>query len=297
MGTNSTRLLVAEVGDGAIDELERQSEVTRLGRGVDISGRLATEAIEDVCDTVGHYLEIASRFRPDRVIAVATSAVRDAHNGQAFLAELRERFSLEARAIGGEEEARLTYSGATAARSGSNRTLVVDIGGGSTELIVGNGGGPEFHASLQLGVVRHTERHLRSDPPTPGELEELADAVRSSLSEARAECGEASPDVGVAVAGTPSSLAAMELELEPYDGSKVEGFTLPIDCVQRQLARIAGVPLVERVKLAGLHPDRAPTILAGSVILLGVMRAFGLGSVTVSERDILWGAALESAQA
>lgn len=294
MGTNSTRLLVADVEGGSLTEVERRSQVTRLGRGVDLSGRLSGEAIDAVCAAVGGYLEIAASHRPDRLVALATSAVRDATNGDAFIAELRERFALDAHVIGGTEEARLTYLGATGGLPSTERTLVVDIGGGSTELIVGNGAGPDFHTSLQLGVVRHSERHLRSDPPAPEELEELGSAVRGVLETAREGAGSASPRLGIAVAGTPTSLAAMELGLDAGEPSAVEGAVLGIGAIQHQLSRVAALPLAERRRLPGLHPERAPTIVTGIVILIAAMRLFGLERITVSRHDILWGAALDA---
>src|SRR5204862_7062684 len=160
MGSNSTRLLVAEVGSEGVRELDRRTTVTRLGRGVDTSGTLAGEAIEEVCETVAEYAAAYRGLAPDEVVAIATSAVRDARNGSAFLAELRERFALDARVLGGAEEARLTYLGAGAGRPASGTTLVIDIGGGSTELVVGSGDEVSFFASLQVGTVRHTQRHL-----------------------------------------------------------------------------------------------------------------------------------------
>lgn len=296
MGSNSTRLLVANVdrGSGQLREIERHSRVTRLGRGVDTAGQLASEAIEDVCAAVADYLEIAAGHDCEQTVALATSAVRDATNGDAFLAELRERFALPARAIDGSEEARLSWAGAVAGRLTPERRLVFDIGGGSTELILGSGPAPDFHQSLQVGVVRHSERFLGSDPPAADQLESLADAVREKISEARARAG-ASPADAIAVAGTPTSLAAIALELDPYDGAAVEGHELEIGAVQRLLSQLASVPLAERREIVGLDPDRAPTIVAGTVILIAVMRAFSLDRVTVSEHDILWGAALAAA--
>jgi exopolyphosphatase/guanosine-5'-triphosphate,3'-diphosphate pyrophosphatase len=298
MGSNSTRLLVADVeraGEELV-EVERHSRVTRLGRGVDTAGQLASEAIDDVCTVVSDYLAIAAGHGCRDTVALATSAVRDAANGDAFLAELRERFALPARTIDGSEEARLSWAGAGAGRPASGRRLVFDIGGGSTELILGSGPVPDFHSSLQVGVVRHSERFLSSDPPAPDQLEALADAVRDTLTQARAAAGPAPADA-IAVAGTPTSLAAIELALEPYDGAAVEGHVLELEPVQHQLSRLAAVPLAERREIVGLHPDRAPTIVAGTVILIAVMRAFGLDRVTVSEHDILWGAALAAADA
>ena len=181
IGTNSTRLLVADVVDGRVREVERRSTVTRLGRGVDTSKQLSAEAIDDVCRTVGDYIAIYEPLAPDRVIAIATSAVRDAENSAAFLAELRERFALDATMVDGSEEAQLTYLGACAEQPTAESTLVIDIGGGSTELVVGSGSRVDWYASLQAGVVRHTERHLLHDPPRAAELEALAEDVRSLI--------------------------------------------------------------------------------------------------------------------
>jgi exopolyphosphatase / guanosine-5'-triphosphate,3'-diphosphate pyrophosphatase len=292
IGTNSTRLLVADVADGRVSEVERRNRVTRLGRGVDLSGQLATEAVEGVCATIAEYVELYGELGAERVEAIATSAVRDASNGGAFIAELRERFALSARVLDGEEEARLTYRGATSARSPANSTLVIDIGGGSTELIVGNGAAVDFHASLQAGVVRHTERHLAADPPAAVDLESLAGDVEGVLDRALAESPDAHASEGIAVAGTPTSLAAIDLRLEPYDPDRVHGHRLSLSSIQTMLSRLASMPLSERLEVRGLHPDRAPTIVAGIVILVEVMRAFGLDQIEVSEHDILYGAAI-----
>ena len=228
IGTNSARLLVADVAGGRVTEVERRSTVTRLGRGVDLSGQLSAEAIEAACEAIADYVAIYREAGIDTVEAIATSAVRDAANGSAFIAELRERFALSARVLDGEEEARLTYLGATSEHPPTEPTLVVDIGGGSTELIVGAGEEISFHASLQAGVVRHTERHLSSDPPTTAELEALAADVRGSI-EAAIAGHDARPEAraGIAVAGTPTSLAAIEMELEPYDPERVHGHASP----------------------------------------------------------------------
>jgi exopolyphosphatase / guanosine-5'-triphosphate,3'-diphosphate pyrophosphatase len=290
VGTNSARLLVAEVSGGRVEPVERRSTVTRLGRGVDLSGRLSAEAIEDACAAIGTYIEVIEKLGAERVEAIATSAVRDSENGAAFVAELRERFALSARVLDGEEEARLTYLGATSEQLPDVPTLIVDIGGGSTELIVGTGEEVKFHASLQAGVVRHTERHVASDPPTAVELESLAGDVRTLIEEGVGEGIEAR--AGIAVAGTPTSLAAIEQELVPYDPAKVHGHVLVLPAIQRMLSRLASSPLSKRVQIPGLHEDRAPTIVAGVVILVEAMRAFGLQEITVSEHDILYGAAI-----
>ncbi|HEX2393122.1 MAG TPA: Ppx/GppA phosphatase family protein [Solirubrobacterales bacterium] len=293
VGTNSARLLVADVAAGRVVPVERRSTVTRLGRGVDLTGRLSAEAIEDACAAVGDYVALLGELGAEKVDAIATSAVRDAANGGAFVAELRERFALTARVLDGEEEARLTYLGATSEHLPTQPTLVVDIGGGSTELIVGTGSEISFHASMQAGVVRHTERHIASDPPSAAELEALATDVRNLIE--AAVPGELRAAEGIAVAGTPTSLAAIEMELVPYDPARVHGHLLELPSVQRMFSRLASVPLSERVEIAGLHPDRAPTIVAGVVILVETMRAFELARITVSEHDILYGTAIAAA--
>jgi exopolyphosphatase/guanosine-5'-triphosphate,3'-diphosphate pyrophosphatase len=290
IGSNSTRLLVADVEGGRVRPIERRSTVTRLGRGVDLSGRLAAEAIEAACAAVDPYVATLQELGAEKVDAIATSAVRDAANGSAFVAELRERFALSARVLDGEEEARLTYIGATSETAPEVPTLVIDIGGGSTELIVGEGREIDWHTSLQAGVVRHTERHLVSDPPTPAELEELAADLRGLIEAATAEAPGA--EAGIAVAGTPTSLAAIEMELEPYDPHRVHGHVLELPMIQRMLSQLASAPLARRAEIRGMHPDRAPTIVAGVVSLVEVMRAFELERITVSEHDILYGAAI-----
>jgi exopolyphosphatase/guanosine-5'-triphosphate,3'-diphosphate pyrophosphatase len=290
IGSNSTRLLVADVEDGRVTPVERRSTVTRLGRGVDLSGQLAAEAIEAACAAVEPYVATLQELGAERVDAIATSAVRDAANGSAFVAELRERFALSARVLDGEEEARLTYLGATSEHFPEVPTVVIDIGGGSTELIVGEGEAIDWHVSLQAGVVRHTERHLVSDPPTPVELEALATDLRGLIDKATVEAPAAT--AGIAVAGTPTSLAAIELELDPYDPKQVHGHVLELPSVQRMLSRLASAPLAQRARVTGMHADRAPTIVAGVVTLVEVMRAFDLERLTVSEHDILYGAAI-----
>lgn len=296
IGSNSTRLLAAEVDGVDVTEIERRTTVTRLGRGVDQSGKLAEPAIEAVCDAIRTYLDLFESLQIDQIDAIATSAVRDAVNGDAFLAELRERFALDARAIDGEEEARLTYLGATAGsttdRTTQVETLVCDIGGGSTELIVGSGNEISFYSSLQAGVVRQSERHVVSDPPTQAELEAVAIDVRGLIDEAVPVSAIGAAQQAIAVAGTPTSLAAIDLGLDPYDPNAVHGHRLQMDAIQRMFSQLAGKTLEQRQRVTGLHPDRAPTIVTGTVILIQVMRAFGIDRIEVSEHDILYGAAL-----
>jgi len=292
IGTNSTRLLIADVDGARIEEVERRTTVTNLGRGVEHTGSICSDAVDDVCRVIGDYKARYEELGAERTMAFATSAVRDAVNGDAFIAELRERFGLEARLLSGEEEAHLTYLGATNGRADADATVVFDVGGGSTELVVGRGGDVSFHTSLQAGTIRQSERHLTGDPPQPHELEELADDVRGLIGEALADGPEPERRRAIAVAGTPTSLAAIDQELEPYDPERVHGYRLGLAPIQRMLSRLASLPLTERLRVTGLHPGRAPTIVAGAVILVQVMRAFGIDEVEVSERDILHGSAL-----
>ena len=293
IGTNSTRLLIATVTDGRVEELERRSVVTRLGEGVDSTGRLADRAIQRVLDVLADYRELIDTHAAEQVVAVATSAVRDSINGDEFRATLRERFGVDARTLSGDEEARLTFRGATAARGGEAATLVIDIGGGSTELVIGRPRAePDFHHSTQAGSVRQTERHLHDDPPGPGQLDALRREVREIIDAAVPRELRTRVEVGVAVAGTATQLASVELGLEPYDPARVDGYRLERSSCERLLDRLAALPLAERREVRGMHPDRAPTIVAGAAIMLEATAAFGLDAVEIAVADILHGAAL-----
>ncbi len=293
LGTNSTRLLVADVDDGAVVELATRTVVTRFGEGVDATGRLSEAAMARVDETLGGYREVLDRLGAERVLAVATSAMRDAQNGPTFREHVRERFKIDARTISGDEEARLTFRGATAERTDTASTVVIDIGGGSTEYVVGRPReNPTFHVSARMGAVRHTERFLGSDPPTNEEVAALAaDAERVVKSEVPAEVREPT-EHGIAVAGTATTLAAIDEELDPYDRDRVHGYRLGLAACERMLAMLAALPLVERRQVTGLDPDRAPSIVGGAAILAESVRAFELAEVEISEADILHGAAL-----
>jgi exopolyphosphatase / guanosine-5'-triphosphate,3'-diphosphate pyrophosphatase len=297
IGSNSTRLLVADVRDGRVREVDRRTIVTRLGEGVDASGRLADPAQERVFTALAEYAAAIAEHGAETSVAVLTSAVRDAANGPDFAAAVRERFGLDGRTLSGDEEARLTFLGATATRDHGDATpiVVIDIGGGSTELVIGARDRVEFHVSTQAGVVRHTERHLATDPPRADELEALAGDVRGVLEAAVPPQERRHPHAAIAVAGTATSCAAIDLQLDPYDPAAVEGHVLSTGRLGELLSRLASMPLAERRHVTGLHPDRAPTIVAGIVILTAVLRFLGLDATSVSEHDILWGAAIEAA--
>ena len=294
IGTNSTRLLIAEIEDGRVtSEPERRTTVTRLGQGVDAAGRLADEAMQRVYDTLEQFREPIDRERPDRAVAVMTSAVRDAANGRAFADAVRDRYALDPHILSGDQEAEFTFLGATSERDPEDRTptVVIDIGGGSTELVVGAAQQISFHKSTQSGVVRQSERHLHSDPPTAAEMADLSEDVRAIMRDGVPEEHRA-VQRGIAVAGTATQLAAISQELEPYDSEKVHGFLLDAGEIGRLRDRLAALPLAAREQVRGLDPGRAPTIVAGALILDQAMELFGLDAVEVSEHDILRGAAL-----
>jgi exopolyphosphatase/guanosine-5'-triphosphate,3'-diphosphate pyrophosphatase len=292
LGTNSTRLLVADVEDGAAVELARRTVVTRLGEGVDSTGRLSDAAMGRVDEALESFREVIDELGAERLVGVATSAMRDADNGPAYRDHVRERFGIDARTISGDREASLTFLGATAGRDGPS-TAVVDIGGGSTEYVVGRPRrDPDFHVSTRMGSVRHTERFLAQDPPTPEEVGALsADAGRIVTQEVPAEFREPTAH-GIAVAGTATTLAAIDQGLDPYDPERVHGYRLELASCEHMLAMLAALPLDERRRVTGLHPDRAPSIVAGAAILAESIRGFGLDWIEISEADILQGAAL-----
>ena len=299
LGTNTTRLLIADVLEQEVAELDRRTEITGLGRGVDANGQLDDEAIERVVEALGGYREAIDAAEVEKTFTVATSAVRDAANGEDFRATVHERFGLDVQMITGEEEARLTFLGATSRRApGAVPVMVIDVGGGSTELVVGVAGeDPTFVVSTQAGAVRQTDRHLPDDPPSDEGLAALRADVESILTEAVPPALRGSVRTGIAVAGTATSLAAIDQELEPYDPDRVDGYELDLEACERMLAMLAAQPLEERREIPGLEPKRAPTIVAGAAILVEAVLVFELESLIVSEADILHGAALRAAEA
>ena len=281
LGTNSTRLLVADVDGEHVDEVARRTQITRLGEGVDERRKLLPLPIARVRNVLADYRRELEQAGAERVLAIGTSAIRDAENGEAFLGEVEWSYGFVTRLLSGDEEAALTRRGVANGRPLDDQTLVLDVGGGSTELMTAN-----TRTSLDIGSVRLTERHLRSDPPTPDELEAAAHAVLDALPALQAQDA-------IGVAGTITTLAA--LELGGYDPEQVHGHRLSHQSVRRQLVRLASLPLAERRELPGLEPERAPVIVGGAMIVDQVLERYGLDDLEVSERDILHGAALEAA--
>ncbi len=300
IGTNSTRLLIADVdgSTGAVQEVLRRSHVTRLGHGVDSTGALSQEACQRVFDTVASYTQEMSAHECEANLAVLTSAVRDASNGGEFAERLRADFGIDARVLSGDEEAQLTFLGAMSGRRAvADPTVVIDIGGGSTEFVVGRERTAGFHVSTHAGVVRMSERHIHSDPPAPSELQDLALDTRATFRAGLPESERRGVHLGVAVAGTATSAASIEQELDPYDPERVHGYRLRLATVELLLARLAEMDEAARRRVVGLEPGRAPTIVAGMILLQEAMGAFGLEEVEVSEHDILFGGALRLAGA
>jgi len=277
LGTNSTRLLVADVADGHVEEVGRALQITRLGEGVDERRRLLPLPVARVRNVLSEFRRELDRLGAERTLAVATSAVRDAENGEAFLGEVEWSYGFTTRLLTGDEEARLTYRGVTASRTIDPGTLVVDIGGGSTELIL-----PDWHESIDLGSVRMTER-----------FGEHADAIDAAVEDILPELDVRA---AIGVAGTITSLAALDLGLVEYEPERVHGHLLTAAAVDEQLARLAALPLEERRRVPGLEPERAPVIVAGAAILRAILRRYRLDGIEVSEHDLLHGAALEAAE-
>lgn len=285
-------------GDGGVTEIERRSEVTRLGDGVDVTGLLSPEAMDRVFATLTDYERLIDEAGGvSRYVGVMTSASRDAANGGEFAAEIADRFAIDTRVIEGDFEARLSFLGATCGRSEdeSHPICVLDIGGGSTEFIVGRGRSVDFHVSTQLGVVRQSERHLHSDPPTPGELAGLDAEVRETIESAVPEQVRAGADAMIAVAGTATWMASIDLGLEAYDSARIHGTRIGLARCREIAAMLGSMTEARRREVKGLHPDRAPTILTGAHILCTAMECFGIDEVEVSQHDILYGVALYAA--
>ena len=296
LGTNSTRLLVADVDEGRISDLARETRITRLGEGVDDRRRLLPGPIARVRNVLTDFRRTAESLGAERTLAIATSAVRDAENGEAFLGEVEWSYGFATRLLSGHEEALMTFRGVTSERTLEQGTVIVDIGGGSTEFIAGGHDGVRWNDSLDIGSGRLTERFLRSDPPTQDELAAAADAVRALFAERVPDEIRRGTNSAIGVAGTLTSLAALALGLEEYDRDRVHGFELSAEALEGQLQRLGSVPLEERRAMRPLDPDRAPVIVGGGVIACEVLAFFGLDKLEVSERDILDGAALAAAE-
>ncbi len=296
IGTNSVLLLVAEAGGGGLAPVRERATVTRLGQGVDATGRLHPEAEARTLACLARYADEARELGAFPVAAVGTSALRDAEGGGPFLDRAAALLGERPRVLSGEDEARLTFAGALSGLALAGEVAVLDIGGGSTEWVVGtNGaGGPRVRSaqSVNVGAVRLTERFVRGDPPSAAERA----AVRAATLEALRPLS-AAPFGGelVGVAGTVTTLAAVHLGVHPYDGARVHGARLTRAELEATLERLASLPLAERTCLPGLDPARADVIVAGGELLAAVLAWCGAEALHVSDRGVRWGLAAERA--
>ena len=299
IGTVTTRLLVADVSDDGVAEVVRSTDITHLGEGLSASGRLSEDAMQRVSQVIARYEATMRDHAVEHVAAMATSASRDAENGAEFM-ELLAEHGVTPLVIPGEREARLSFMGATSDMEAEEDLLVVDLGGGSTELILGNvveDGGVRHSEivkarSIDVGSKRVTELFLRSDPPT---AMELAEAREWSVGKLRPYFdGLDKPQRMIALAGTSTSLSAIHQELAVYDPALVHCSCLTGSELADLVEMLSALPLAERVKVPGLDPGRAGVIVAGALILESVVALAGLDSTMVSEHDILYGILLET---
>ncbi|MGH8891807.1 MAG: exopolyphosphatase [Actinomycetes bacterium] len=294
-GTNSIRLLVADLDPdaGTLGEVDRRMEIVRLGEGVDRTGRLAPAALARTFAACDSYADVIRRTGAEHVRFVATSASRDVDNRDTFVAGVVERFGVEPEVVSGDEEAALSFTGATRELATSDLEqpfLVVDIGGGSTELVLGRTS-VQAARSVDVGCVRMTERHLHDDPPTAEQVE----AARADIEKAVAAAAETVPldEAGtlVGLAGSVTTVAAMALDLPTYDPKLIHHARLRADDVHRVATTLLSMTHDQRAALPFMHPGRVDVIGAGALVLSVVMDRVPVDSVVVSEHDILDGIA------
>lgn len=289
VGTNTVLMLVVErTADGQIRTLADMSRITRLGRGVDASGALDPDAMTRTLDAIAEFAEKARSLGAERILTAATSAARDATNGPEFLARVKARAGLDLEIISGEAEARLSYLATMKGLSldAADKILIVDIGGGSTELIRAEPGRKLDVVSLQIGSVRLTERLIHHDPPIAREAAEL----RLAADEALRKLGwDYRPDALVGIAGTVTTVCAVALAMEKYDAAIVHGYRLSEARVLETIHRLGAVPLEERKRIPGMEPGRADVIFAGAALLERIMAHFHVGEAIVSDRGVRWG--------
>ena len=295
-GTNSIRLLVADVDPeaGTLLDLDRRMEVVRLGQGVDRTGRLAPEALARTLEATERYAAIVRAFGVERVRFVATSATRDAENRDDFAKGVRDILGVDPEVVTGAEETGLSFVGATrelAADGVAGPYLVVDIGGGSTEFVLGDSTGVWAARSVDVGCVRLTERHLHDDPPTAEQIAATRADVEAGIALAAQTVPLHEAHTLVGVAGSVTTVAAMALDLEAYDSTLIHRSRIPSEDVREVTAKLLGASSSERAALPFMHPGRVDVIGAGALVLEAIVDRLGLSDMVVSEHDILDGIA------
>ena len=290
IGTNTVLLLVAEERAGGFAPVMERAEITRLGRGVDRTGRLDPQSIRDTVATLARFAGEARALGAEGIACVATSAARDAANGSEFFEAARREAGVVPEVVSGDEEARLVWASAWRDFGTVHGLCVLDVGGGSTEVCVGEGPGPRVRRSLQMGAVRLTERVAPPDPPDPAAMGLLRLRAAEALSPAAALlAGHPHPARMVGVAGTVTTLAAVWQELPQYDSERVHGSELALTELEELLTRLGALTTAERARVPGMEPKRADVIVAGCAIVIEGMRALGFDRLTVSDRGVRWG--------
>ena len=289
VGTNTVLMLLVESdGNGKFKPILERSRITRLGKGVDRTGKLDKETARLTLDTIAEFAEAARAAGADKIIGVATSALRDASDGIDFIQRVKEKAKVDLKIIPGSEEAELSRLAVKRSLNLSSdlRLLIADIGGGSTELIRSEPGRGLTSVSLQIGSVRLTERIIQHDPPSREEIEKLTATIDEQLEKLG---WTFRPDVLVGIAGTVTTIAAVALKMREYDSARVQGYVLMRDEVSAIVKRFGEVTLAERKKIPGVLEARADVIFAGSMILERVMKRFEVGHVVVSDQGVRWG--------
>jgi exopolyphosphatase / guanosine-5'-triphosphate,3'-diphosphate pyrophosphatase len=296
-GSNSIRLLVADVDPerGTLTDVDRRMEIVRLGQGVDTSGRLAPEALDRTMHALSGYATVITRLGASDVRMVATSAARDAANAGEFVRRVTAVLGAAPDVLSGDEEARLSFTGATGQLDGVPSAeppyLVVDIGGGSTEFVLGAVGTVPASASVDIGCVRMTERHLRSDPPSPEQIAAATADIDAAVGRAAAMVDGDRARTLVGLAGSVTTVAGIAMDLPGYDSARLHHARIAATEVHAVATRLLSLARVERARIAVMHPGRVDVIGAGALILDRIMSLIGLAEVLVSEHDILDGIA------
>jgi len=294
-GTNSLRLLVADVDPaaGRLSDVDRRLEIVRLGQGVDATGRLAADALARTLRVLRSYQRIIEEASASAIRMVATSATRDAVNAGEFVAGVRDILAIEPEVLSGEDEARLSFIGATAELAGTmtGPYLVTDIGGGSTEFVLGDPGAMTAAVSVNIGCVRMTERHLHHDPPGEDEIKAARADINAALDEVARQIPVTAARTLVGLAGSVTTVAALDIGLDAYEAEKIHHSRVSVEAVRAVTASLLAQTRAERARLAVMHPGRVDVIAGGALVLTQIMERFGFGEVLVSEHDILDGLA------
>jgi exopolyphosphatase / guanosine-5'-triphosphate,3'-diphosphate pyrophosphatase len=300
-GTNSVRVLVADVGDGTLTDVHREMRIVRLGQDVDATGRLAPDALDRTRAALADYVAIARSAGAQRLRMVATSATRDATNREEFFAMVRRILGTDAEVITGDEEARLSFTGAVGGLDPADGPfLIVDVGGGSTEVVLGDWDGVRADVtaarSVDIGCVRITERHLRGDPPTAGEVSAAEQFAAQTLEQAFAEVPVDKARTWIGVAGTVTTLSAIAQQLPAYDPERIHLSRLSLQQVRATAEHLLGSTHQQRAANPVIHPGRVDVIAGGALIVRVVAEELhsraGISELVVSEHDILDGIAL-----